>query len=87
MNMLNKKKYRQVIKSESEILLFGKFKNCTVQHVLRTEPSYILWLDEEQVVKFPQEILDNATDNEFDNRMDEFLDETFGSNYSSYWDD
>ena len=56
------KRARQTITKESEILTFGKFKNCTVQHVLRTEPSYILWLSEERIVRFPQSILDVAAD-------------------------
>lgn len=53
---------RQVITQQSDILLFGKYKNCTIQHVLRTDPSYILWLDAEKIVKFPREIVFEAED-------------------------
>lgn len=63
--------YRQEITKESEILLFGKFKHKTIQHVLRTEPSYILWLDEEKIVNFSREILTKAEELVDDERMDE----------------
>ena len=67
-----KSSYRQIIKAESEILTFGKYRNCTIQHVLRTEPSYILWLDDEKIVKFPSEIIFQAEDYELDRRLDFF---------------
>lgn len=54
--------YRQRIENESEILMFGKYRYQTIQHVLRTEPSYILWLNEEKIVKFSDEIVDKAQD-------------------------
>lgn len=67
-------KYRQEIKQQSEILLFGKFKYKTIQHVLRTEPSYILWLHENEIVKFPQDIITLAED--------KVADEPFGIDYA-----
>lgn len=54
--------YRQTITKQSEILTFGKYHHKTIQHVLRTEPSYILWLDEHKIVKFPDEIIVLAHD-------------------------
>lgn len=62
-----KSNFRQIITKKSEILTFGKYKYKTVQHILRTEPSYILWLHEEKIVKFPQGILDNAEDSVIEN--------------------
>lgn len=56
------KKFHQTINQESEVLLFGKYKYMTVQHILRTDPSYILWLDEKKIVKFPGEIIAKAED-------------------------
>lgn len=56
------KKFHQVIKEESEILLFGKYKYMTVQHILRIDPSYIIWLDAKKIVKFPGEIIAKAED-------------------------
>jgi hypothetical protein len=77
--------YRQIIEKESEILLFGKHRYQTIQHVLREEPSYILWLQEEKIVKFTQEILDKAEDRMRD-EDGEGIDYP-GPNYSSYYDD
>lgn len=85
--MKSKSTIRQTIAQESEILTFGKFKYCTVQHILRKEPSYILWMNAEKIVKFPQEIVDKATDLVFDATMNAYVDATFGHNFSSYYDD
>ena len=65
-------KFKQTITQQSEILLFGKYKHCTIQHVLRIEPSYILWLASEKIVQFPQDILDQADDNIQDEGYDDF---------------
>jgi len=59
---MNSHKYQQEIKAESEILTFGKYKYKTIQHVLRVEPSYVLWLDEKEIVKFPVKIVNKACD-------------------------
>lgn len=53
---------RQSIKDESEIILFGKYRHCTVQYILKTEPSYVLWLHENKIVEFTKKILDLAED-------------------------
>lgn len=79
---MKNRNYKQTINSQSEILLFGKFKHCTIQHVLRTEPSYILWLSNEKIVKFSQEILNLAMDKDIEMNYSDF-----GHNYSSYYDD
>ncbi|MCR4322839.1 MAG: hypothetical protein NUV61_02015 [Candidatus Azambacteria bacterium] len=57
---------RQTILHKLDIFTFGKYKGKTVRHVIEHEPSYILWLDEQKIVAFPQEILDNALDNAMD---------------------
>lgn len=59
---MNSQSYRQIITQQSEILTFGKYKLKTVQHILRKDPSYILWLHEEKIVKFPDEIIQLAED-------------------------
>ena len=45
-----------------DVFEFGKFKGKTVRYVIEHEPSYISWLDSKGIVKFSQEILDNAED-------------------------
>ena len=61
-----KPNFRQIVIKESEFLTFGKYKYKTIQHILRTEPSYILWLHEEKIVKFPDEIVNMAEDSMLD---------------------
>lgn len=56
---------KQVIKNKLDILEFGKFKGKTVRHIIEHEPSYILWLNEEKIVEFPQDVLDKAEDEMF----------------------
>lgn len=55
--------YRQTMTHKLDVFEFGKFKGKSVRHVIENEPSYILWLDTEKIVKFSKEIIDNAEDN------------------------
>lgn len=63
-------KYKYTITQQSEILTFGKHKHQTIQHILRTDPSYILWLDQENIVQFPSNIINLATDKMDDMRYE-----------------
>lgn len=58
--------YRQIIASRDDELTFGKHKGKTVYWILEHEPSYILWLSDEKIVQFPDEILNNADEYEAD---------------------
>lgn len=49
---------------------FGRHKGKTVREVIEKDPSYILWLVEENAVEFPQEFIDSAEDNILDSAMD-----------------
>lgn len=82
---MNKKKYTQIITKESEILTFGKYKYQTIQHILRNDPSYIIWLHEKEIVQFPVGITELA----YDKLLDDFQQEmdSHGHNYSRYYDD
>lgn len=73
----------QTIKAQSEILTFGKYKHKTVQHILRTDPSYILWLDQERIVSFPGDIISLAQD-KLDDMSNPY--EEYNHNYSSHYD-
>lgn len=59
---MKSKKFTQIITKQSEILTFGKYKHQTVQHILRTDPSYIVWLHENEIVQFPEDIIKLAED-------------------------
>lgn len=60
MKFITTKKPRQAIKTESDVLDFGKYKNCTIEDVMHDDPQYILWLDDESIVEFPVHITDKA---------------------------
>jgi len=47
----------QTVKSPSDVLTFGKHKGETVRHVVQTDPAYILWLYEEEIVDFPEDVI------------------------------
>jgi len=48
------------ITSDEYVLTFGKYKGETVRYVLNTNPGYIEWLDDEKILKFSDEIYQEA---------------------------
>jgi len=50
----------QQIVSFYDIIAFGKYKGQTIAWIIERDPDYIMWLDEEAIVKFPRQILDDA---------------------------
>jgi broad specificity phosphatase PhoE len=65
---LNEKAVFKVIHALQQTLedsiTFGKYKGKTFQEILEIQPSYILWLQEEKIIKFSQEILERAENEE-----------------------
>lgn len=55
---------------------FGKYKGYKVRYVIDNEPSYILWLDEQDIVKFTDEMIDEAEEND-DAQHDPYEDEYY----------
>lgn len=55
---------RQVVKSTMDILTFGKHKGEHVWEVLQVDPQYILWLDEQEIVEFPDDVIIDAEEME-----------------------
>ena len=51
---------RQTIVSKDERLLFGKYRCMSVGDVIKKDWSYILWLYEEGVVSFTDDIVSDA---------------------------
>ena len=49
---------RLPIKNWDDVLMFGKYKHKTIQWVFENNPSYILWLREENVCEVDEEIYD-----------------------------
>lgn len=62
--------YRQIISSRDDELTFGKHKGRSVYWILEHEPGYILWLSDEKIVQFPDEILNDA--DEYSREEDDF---------------
>jgi hypothetical protein len=47
-----------VVKSYDDVIKFGKFSGKTVAQVALIEPSYLSWLNDEGIVKFPKDMID-----------------------------
>lgn len=48
----------QTVESYEDVLTFGKHKGKTVDWITDNDLSYIIWLIDNDVVRFPIEILD-----------------------------
>ena len=57
---MNEKKVLQVIKKKSDMFTFGKHKGKSICSILLDDPSYILWLDMQEIVEFSDEIIEEA---------------------------
>ena len=58
---------RQTVTTYNDTLAFGKHKGKTVRWIVDNNPEYIIWLDEESVVEFPEDILETAREEYADN--------------------
>jgi hypothetical protein len=70
----------QIIKSRDDKLIFGKHKGESIEFVLNTDASYILWLDTEEIVEFTEDIIDDAIRLERDQHREYLRD-----NYEEDW--
>ncbi len=76
------------------VLQFGKHKGWTIGECVECDPSYVIWLSEDGVMKIPDDILEQAQENqeaEWDDSDNEYGDSDNwnypGACYSSYYDD
>lgn len=53
---------RQIVKSYDDVITFGKFRGKTFGWIAEIEPSYIEWLNNEEVVDMPEEMVQAAID-------------------------
>ena len=65
-----KSKTPSKIKARTDKLTFGKYKGYTIQYVLDTEPGYIVWLEEENVLEMPEDIYQEAQELDYDGYVD-----------------
>ena len=73
---------RQKVTKVTDILTFGKYKGKNIDFVLGEEPSYLLWLDENEIVEFSDDIYNLAEKHDRDNNP---LDSSWG--WDGYEDD
>lgn len=57
---MKSKSPKYLIKVRTDFLTFGKHKGRTIQYILDEEPSYIIWLVEEDIVEIPDDIYQEA---------------------------
>jgi len=77
---LKKSGPKQHLESLEDMLAFGKMKGCTVDEVIHDEPSYMVWLLDNNVITcstiLEDTIRDSATGREYGMNSDiEMLDE------------
>jgi hypothetical protein len=70
----SKSDYKQNFKSLKDVFNFGKHKGESIESVISSDPSYILWAHDEKVAKFTEEILRYAEESDIEQRLDEAMD-------------
>jgi uncharacterized protein (DUF3820 family) len=55
---------------QTDRLTFGKYKGKSIQYILDTEPGYIVWLEEENVLEMPEDIYQEAQELDYDEYRD-----------------
>jgi len=68
---------RQIVKSYDDVITFGKFKGKTFKVIAEVQPSYLEWLNNEEIVDMPAEMVQAAIDDA--NEMEDSRDEWGGS--------
>lgn len=51
---------RQTIKAYEDVMTFGKFKGKTIGEIVDEQPSYIMWLVENEIVECDDEIYEDV---------------------------
>ena len=62
---------RQKVTRYEDVITFGKYKGKTIEWIAENDPSYIVWLNDEQIVDFPDEIVDAAIMDDMNNNPPE----------------
>lgn len=51
---------RQTVKSYDDVITFGKFKGKTFGFIAEKQPSYLCWLNDEEIVDMPEDMVEAA---------------------------
>lgn len=68
------------------VLQFGKHKGWTIGDCVECDPSYVIWLSEDEVMKIPDDILEEAQENWDADQMEQ-EDDFWGGENPADWDD
>jgi len=71
---------RQIVKSYDDVITFGKFKGKTFKVIAEVQPSYLCWLNDEEIVDMPEDMVIAALEDS------EVLDPRFEFGDSFRWD-
>ena len=69
--------------TRNTVLQFGKHRGWTIGECVECDPSYVIWLSEDEVMKIPADILEEAQENDLADHEYEDVDET---GWSWGWD-
>ena len=67
------------------VLQFGKHKGWTIGDCVEADPSYVIWLSEDEVMKIPADILEEAQENWDTDQND--MEDDWGGESPADWDD
>jgi len=62
----------RIVSKYDYVFTFGKYKGYKLEYVIDVEPSYIIWLSDENVLIFTPEIIETATENYADSSSDDY---------------
>lgn len=57
---MKRSKARQTVRDYSDIMSFGKWKGKSFKTIADTDPSYLVWLNNEEIVDMPKEMVEAA---------------------------
>jgi len=58
--------FRQIVKKYDDAITFGKYFGKSFRYILEENPSYIVWLNDENIVKLPARLVEKAEKMKFD---------------------
>ena len=67
------------------VLQFGKHKGWTIGDCVDADPSYVIWLSEDEVMNIPADILEEAQENWDTDQND--MEDDWGGESPADWDD
>jgi uncharacterized protein (DUF3820 family) len=57
----------QEVRDYKDVITFGKYKGHTYRYIIDIDPSYIDWLDSQEIVKLPARMMKKVLHNKKEN--------------------